>query len=129
MICLAIPEGLQLYLKETPTRVFSYEYSKSYRYSFFIEQLPWSKGNDVTTSNGKVPCGLISTSCFYCPNFVTVVLLWLEIKSFITWLWANDVITPWGRVPNGILQIRFTCCPNQTLSSCKVIFILLALGK
>ena len=33
------PEGLQLYQKETPTWVFSCEYSKSFRNSFFIEQL------------------------------------------------------------------------------------------
>ena len=28
----------------------------------------WSKGNDVTTHNGEVPYGLLSRSCFYCPN-------------------------------------------------------------
>ena len=32
----------------------------------------WSKGNDVTNPNGEVPYGLLSRSCFYCPNLITV---------------------------------------------------------
>ena len=32
----------------------------------------WSKGNDVTTSDGEVPYGLLSRSCFYCSNLITV---------------------------------------------------------
>ena len=32
----------------------------------------WSKGNDVTTPNGEVPYRLLSRSCFYCPNLITV---------------------------------------------------------
>ena len=31
------PEGVQLYQKETPTHVFSCEYPRSFRYSFFIQ--------------------------------------------------------------------------------------------
>ena len=44
------PEGLQLYQKETPTWVFSCEYSKSFRNSFFIEQLWWLLLNYVLVS-------------------------------------------------------------------------------
>ena len=44
------PEGLQLYLKETPTQLFSCEHSKSFRDSFFIEQLPWLFLNYVLVS-------------------------------------------------------------------------------
>ena len=33
----------------------------------------WSKGNDITVSNGEeVPYGLQSRSCFYCQNLITV---------------------------------------------------------
>ena len=31
-----------------------------------------SKGNDITTHNGEVPYILLSQSCFYCPNLITV---------------------------------------------------------
>ena len=31
-----------------------------------------SKDNDVTTCIGKVTFGLLSRSCFYCPNLITV---------------------------------------------------------
>ena len=44
------PEGLQLYLKESPTWVFSCEYSKSFRNSFFIEQHLWLLLNYVLIS-------------------------------------------------------------------------------
>ena len=36
---LANPEGLQHYYKETPTQVTSCKYSKSFKDSFFTEQL------------------------------------------------------------------------------------------
>ena len=64
------------------------------------------------------------------------------------WLWANDITTAWRGLPNGTLSMMFTCCPNlmllaslwleiyrfqighfATLSSSKLIFILLTLGK
>ena len=35
----------------------------------------WSKGNDATTPIGEVPCQLLSQSCFYCPNLITVAPL------------------------------------------------------
>ena len=44
------PEGLQLYQKEAPNWVFSREYSKSFRNSFFIEQLWWLLLNYVLVS-------------------------------------------------------------------------------
>ena len=33
------------------------------------------KGNEVTTPIGEVPYRLLSQSCFYCPNLITVVPL------------------------------------------------------
>ena len=30
------------------------------------------KGNDVTTPDGEIPYGLLSRSCFYCPNLIPV---------------------------------------------------------
>ena len=33
------------------------------------------KGNEVTTPTGEVPYRLLSQSCFYCPNLITVVPL------------------------------------------------------
>ena len=65
----------------------------------------------MTTPNGEVPCGLLSQSCFYCPNLITVVPLSLELKRFVRWLWSNVITTTWG-VPNGTLSMMFTCCPN-----------------
>ena len=44
------PEGLQLYWKETPTQVFSCEFSKSFRKIFFIEQFWWLLLNYVLVS-------------------------------------------------------------------------------
>ena len=35
----------------------------------------WSKGNDVTTPNGEMPYEILSRSCFYFPNLITVALL------------------------------------------------------
>ena len=35
-----------------------------------------SKFNDVTKPNGEVPYGLLSGSCFYSPNLITVTPLW-----------------------------------------------------
>ena len=67
-----------------------------------------------TIPSGEVPYGLLSRSCFYCPNLITVTLLQLEIKRFVTWLWTNDVTTSWGRVLNGTLWMRFPCCSNLT---------------
>ena len=58
--------------------------------------------------------GLLSRSCFYCPNFITVAPLYLEIKRFakVTWLCGNDITTSWGGVSNGTLWMRFTSCLN-----------------
>ena len=58
-----------------------------------------------------MPYRLLSQSCFYCPNLITVAPLELEIKRFVMWLWADDITTAWG-VPNGTLSMRFTCCPS-----------------
>ena len=33
------------------------------------------KGNEVTTPIGEVPYRLLSQSCFYCPNLITVAPL------------------------------------------------------
>ena len=33
------------------------------------------QNNDVTILTGEVPYGLLSISCFYCPNFITVATL------------------------------------------------------
>ena len=40
-----------------------------------IYQCHMIKGNDVTTPNGEVPYGLLSRSCFYYPNLITVAPL------------------------------------------------------
>ena len=44
------PECLQLYSKETPTRVFSCEYSECFGNNFFIEQFQWLLLNYVLVS-------------------------------------------------------------------------------
>ena len=40
-----------------------------------IYQCHMIKGNEVTTPIGEVPYRLLSQSCFYCPNLITVVPL------------------------------------------------------
>ena len=41
----------------------------------------WSKGNDVTTPNGEeVPYRILSKTCFYCQNLVTVVPVTIDKK-------------------------------------------------
>ena len=41
------------------------------------------KENDFTTPNAKVPNGLLSRSCFYCPNLITTAPLYIEMKKFV----------------------------------------------
>ena len=57
---------------------------------------------------------LLSRSCFYCPNLITVIFLQLEMKRFVKvmWFWGNDVTTTRRRIQNGTLWMRFTFCPN-----------------
>ena len=73
------------------------------------------KDNDVTTHDGELPYGLLSRSCFYCPNLITVASLEIKRLVKVMWLWGNDVTTSWGRLPNVTLWMRFTCCPNLIL--------------
>ena len=40
-----------------------------------IYHVAWSEGNDVATHNGAVSYELLSRSCFYCPNLITVAPL------------------------------------------------------
>ena len=40
-----------------------------------IYQCLMIKSNDATTPNGEMPYGLLSRSCFYCLNLITVALV------------------------------------------------------
>ena len=55
--------------------------------------------------------GLLSRSCFYCPNLITVASLQLEIcqSHVIVRKWGHYFI---GRKLNWTLWMRFTWCPN-----------------
>ena len=59
-----------------------------------------------------MPYGLLSRSCFYCPNLITVASLKLGIKIFpkVTKL-LGDVTTSWGSLPNGTFWMMVTCSP------------------
>ena len=79
----------------------------------------FTKRNDVSTRDGKVPYGLLSRSCFYYPNFIAVAPLRLGIKRFpkVTWIWRNDASSFCGGVPTRILLMRFTLLSKFDVSS------------
>ena len=54
--------------------------SRLKRLSRWMYSQTWSQGSGIATPNREVPYGLLSRSCFYCPNLITVAPLLLEIE-------------------------------------------------
>ena len=54
-----------------------------------IKIYQWWKGNNITSPNGEVPYGPLSSSYFCCSNLITVATLQLEINRFVKAMWLS----------------------------------------